>query len=123
MLDVERQLGGPAEGESAPSQDSLTAVLPSGATPPPHSGGARRCESPSPSTQHYTKQHSNGSLSTRVVEQEARRYESVIVEQYGGIELLLAAVGDEGTIGRNEPGSSLTSSTRIKVGNVLGSRR
>ncbi len=47
-------------------------------------------------------------------EEECRRYEEKI-KQYGGIELFLGGIGPDGHIAFNEPGSSLTSRTRIKT--------
>lgn len=48
------------------------------------------------------------------VEEECRRYEEKIAS-YGGIDLFLGGVGPDGHIAFNEPGSSLTSRTRIKT--------
>lgn len=45
---------------------------------------------------------------------ECERYEEKIIEQ-GGIELFLGGMGEDGHIAFNEPGSSLTSRTRIKT--------
>ncbi|KAI6007803.1 hypothetical protein F5J12DRAFT_938822 [Pisolithus orientalis] len=45
---------------------------------------------------------------------ECNAYESRI-KQYGGIELFLAGIGEDGHIAFNEPGSSLASRTRIKT--------
>lgn len=45
---------------------------------------------------------------------ECRRYEEKI-ESYGGIDLFMGGVGPDGHIAFNEPGSSLTSKTRIKT--------
>ena len=45
---------------------------------------------------------------------ECRDYEARIAE-YGGIELFLGGIGPDGHIAFNEPGSSLTSRTRIKT--------
>lgn len=47
-------------------------------------------------------------------EQECQRYEQKIAS-YGGIDLFLGGVGPDGHIAFNEPGSSLTSRTRIKT--------
>lgn len=44
---------------------------------------------------------------------ECKRYEDKIAS-YGGIELFLGGIGPDGHIAFNEPGSSLTSRTRIK---------
>ena len=46
--------------------------------------------------------------------QECRRYEDKIAA-YGGIDLFLGGVGPDGHIAFNEPGSSLTSRTRMKT--------
>lgn len=46
--------------------------------------------------------------------EECRRYEEKI-ESYGGIDLFLGGVGPDGHIAFNEPGSSLTSKTRMKT--------
>ncbi|KAG6332545.1 hypothetical protein ID866_6544 [Astraeus odoratus] len=45
---------------------------------------------------------------------ECNSYETLI-KQYGGIELFLAGIGEDGHIAFNEPGSSLASRTRIKT--------
>jgi glucosamine-6-phosphate isomerase len=45
---------------------------------------------------------------------ECKRYEDKI-KQYGGIMLFLAGIGPDGHIAFNEPGSSLSSRTRIKT--------
>ena len=45
---------------------------------------------------------------------ECRRYEEKI-KSYGGIQLFLAGIGPDGHIAFNEPGSSLSSRTRIKT--------
>ena len=45
---------------------------------------------------------------------ECDRYEKQILF-YGGIELFLAGIGADGHIAFNEPGSSLTSRTRVKT--------
>ena len=45
---------------------------------------------------------------------ESRAYEAAI-KSYGGIELLLAGIGEDGHIAFNEPGSSLSSRTRMKT--------
>jgi glucosamine-6-phosphate deaminase len=45
---------------------------------------------------------------------ECRAYEAAI-KSYGGIELLLAGIGEDGHIAFNEPGSSLSSRTRMKT--------
>ncbi|KAG1722290.1 uncharacterized protein EDB91DRAFT_1088197 [Suillus paluster] len=45
---------------------------------------------------------------------ECNAYESRI-KQYGGIELFLGGIGEDGHIAFNEPGSSLASRTRIKT--------
>lgn len=47
-------------------------------------------------------------------EEECRKYEEKI-ESYGGIDLFLGGVGPDGHIAFNEPGSSLTSRTRMKT--------
>lgn len=47
-------------------------------------------------------------------EEECRRYEEKI-ESYGGIDLFLGGVGPDGHIAFNEPGSALTSRTRMKT--------
>ncbi len=48
------------------------------------------------------------------LEQECRDYEQKI-EHYGGINLFLGGVGSDGHIAFNEPGSSLSSRTRLKT--------
>jgi len=48
------------------------------------------------------------------LEAECARFESTI-KKYGGIELFLGGVGTDGHIAFNEPGSSLTSRTRVKT--------
>lgn len=48
------------------------------------------------------------------LEAECARYEAKIVE-YGGIDLFLGGIGPDGHIAFNEPGSSLTSRTRVKT--------
>ena len=48
------------------------------------------------------------------LEAECRRFEEKI-ESYGGIDLFMGGVGPDGHIAFNEPGSSLTSRTRIKT--------
>ncbi|TFK23683.1 glucosamine-6-phosphate isomerase [Coprinopsis marcescibilis] len=48
------------------------------------------------------------------------------IKQYGGVELFLAGIGEDGHIAFNEPGSSLTSRTRIKTlayGTILANAR
>ena len=45
---------------------------------------------------------------------ECKAYEAKI-KSYGGIELLLGGIGEDGHIAFNEPGSSLASRTRIKT--------
>lgn len=45
---------------------------------------------------------------------ECRRYEDKIAS-YGGIDLFIGGVGEDGHIAFNEPGSSLTSRTRVKT--------
>ena len=47
-------------------------------------------------------------------EAECRNYEEKIA-QYGGIDLFLGGIGPDGHIAFNEPGSSLTSRTRMKT--------
>ena len=47
-------------------------------------------------------------------EAECRRYEEKILS-YGGIDLFMGGVGPDGHIAFNEPGSSLTSRTRMKT--------
>jgi len=56
---------------------------------------------------------------------ECNRYEQRI-KDYGGVELFLAGIGEDGHIAFNEPGSSLTSRTRIKTlayGTILANAR
>jgi glucosamine-6-phosphate deaminase len=48
------------------------------------------------------------------LEQECRDYEFKI-ESYGGVELFMGGVGEDGHIAFNEPGSSLKSRTRVKT--------
>ncbi|MGB9747944.1 MAG: glucosamine-6-phosphate deaminase [Bacteroidales bacterium] len=48
------------------------------------------------------------------LEAECRSYEERM-KQYGGIDLFLGGIGPDGHIAFNEPGSSLTSRTRIKT--------
>ncbi|ORZ22369.1 glucosamine-6-phosphate isomerase [Absidia repens] len=48
------------------------------------------------------------------LDEECRRYEAAIVK-VGGIELFLGGIGPDGHIAFNEPGSSLTSRTRVKT--------
>ncbi len=48
------------------------------------------------------------------VERECQRYEEKI-KSYGGIHLFMGGVGSDGHIAFNEPGSSLTSRTRVKT--------
>jgi glucosamine-6-phosphate deaminase len=48
------------------------------------------------------------------LEKECRDYENKI-NRYGGVELFLGGMGPDGHIAFNEPGSSLTSRTRIKT--------
>jgi glucosamine-6-phosphate isomerase/glucokinase len=48
------------------------------------------------------------------LEAEAQRYEAKIAS-YGGIDLFLCGVGVDGHLAFNEPGSSLTSRTRVKT--------
>lgn len=48
------------------------------------------------------------------LEDECARYEKAIVDN-GGIELFLGGIGPDGHIAFNEPGSSLTSRTRVKT--------
>ncbi len=48
------------------------------------------------------------------LEAEAERYEEKIAS-YGGIHLFLGGIGPDGHIAFNEPGSSLTSRTRVKT--------
>ena len=45
---------------------------------------------------------------------ECKEYEEKI-KKYGGIELFLGGIGEDGHIAFNEPGSSLASRTRIKT--------
>ncbi|MBR7157405.1 MAG: glucosamine-6-phosphate deaminase [Bacteroidales bacterium] len=47
-------------------------------------------------------------------EKECQRYEEKI-KSYGGIQLFMGGIGPDGHIAFNEPGSSLTSRTRIKT--------
>lgn len=48
------------------------------------------------------------------LEEECRQYEAEI-ERYGGIDLFMGGIGPDGHIAFNEPGSSLTSRTRVKT--------
>lgn len=48
------------------------------------------------------------------LDEECRRYEEKI-KKYGGIELFLGGIGPDGHIAFNEPGSSLSSRTRVKT--------
>lgn len=48
------------------------------------------------------------------LEDECRRFEEKI-KSYGGIDLFMGGVGPDGHIAFNEPGSSLTSRTRVKT--------
>ena len=48
------------------------------------------------------------------LEAECQRYEDKI-QSYGGIELFMGGIGPDGHIAFNEPGSSLTSRTRVKT--------
>lgn len=48
------------------------------------------------------------------LEAECQRYEDKI-KSYGGIELFMGGIGPDGHIAFNEPGSSLTSRTRVKT--------
>jgi glucosamine-6-phosphate deaminase len=48
------------------------------------------------------------------LEVECRRYEAEITK-HGGVELFLSGIGPDGHIAFNEPGSSLTSRTRVKT--------
>jgi glucosamine-6-phosphate deaminase len=48
------------------------------------------------------------------LEEECTRYEDKI-EDYGGIDLFLGGIGPDGHIAFNEPGSSLSSRTRVKT--------
>ncbi|KAI7868269.1 hypothetical protein BDF14DRAFT_1794700 [Spinellus fusiger] len=48
------------------------------------------------------------------LDEECRRFETEIV-RLGGIELFLGGIGPDGHIAFNEPGSSLTSRTRVKT--------
>ncbi len=48
------------------------------------------------------------------LEAECRRYEQKIT-QYGGVEIFIGGIGPDGHIAFNEPGSSLSSKTRIKT--------
>jgi len=45
---------------------------------------------------------------------ECRSYEEKI-RRYGGVELFLGGIGEDGHIAFNEPGSSLASRTRVKT--------
>ena len=54
----------------------------------------------------------NGNAETP--EEECRKYEEKIAS-YGGIDLFMGGVGPDGHIAFNEPGSSLTSRTRMKT--------
>jgi len=54
----------------------------------------------------------NGNASD--LEKECKEYEERI-EKYGGIDLFLGGIGPDGHIAFNEPGSSLTSRTRLKT--------
>ena len=48
------------------------------------------------------------------ISEECSKYESAI-KKYGGIDLQILGIGSDGHIGFNEPGSSLSSRTRIKT--------
>lgn len=48
------------------------------------------------------------------LDMECRRYEAKIVK-HGGVELFIGGIGPDGHIAFNEPGSSLTSRTRVKT--------
>ena len=48
------------------------------------------------------------------LEMECKRYEDKI-KSYGGIDLFMGGIGPDGHIAFNEPGSSLTSRTRVKT--------
>ena len=48
------------------------------------------------------------------LDKECRDYE-MLIQQYGGIDLFLGGMGPDGHIAFNEPGSSLTSRTRLKT--------
>ena len=48
------------------------------------------------------------------LEAECQRYEEKI-KSYGGIDLFMGGIGPDGHIAFNEPGSSLTSRTRVKT--------
>ncbi|CAG8830951.1 5322_t:CDS:2, partial [Racocetra persica] len=48
------------------------------------------------------------------LEEECRKYEDKI-KSFGGVELFLGGIGPDGHIAFNEPGSSLTSRTRVKT--------
>ena len=48
------------------------------------------------------------------LESECARYEAKI-QSYGGIDLFMGGIGPDGPIAFNEPGSSLTSRTRVKT--------
>ncbi|WP_159714208.1 glucosamine-6-phosphate deaminase [Blochmannia endosymbiont of Camponotus nipponensis] len=50
---------------------------------------------------------------TNDIKNECKQYEEKI-KSYGGIDLLIGGVGSDGHLAFNEPGSSLTSRTRIK---------
>lgn len=54
----------------------------------------------------------NGEASS--IDAEARRYDAVIAAA-GGVDVQLLGIGTDGHIGFNEPGSSLTSRTRVKT--------
>lgn len=54
----------------------------------------------------------NGNASN--VDEECRQYEEKI-KSFGGVELFIGGVGEDGHIAFNEPGSSLESRTRIKT--------
>ena len=54
----------------------------------------------------------NGNAKDLVI--ECKRYEDKI-DSYGGIHLFIGGIGPDGHIAFNEPGSSLTSKTRIKT--------
>jgi len=51
---------------------------------------------------------------TKDIEKECKLYEEAIAKE-GGIELFLGGMGSDGHIAFNEPGSSLTSRTRVKT--------
>ena len=42
-------------------------------------------------------------------------FKNVVIKRYGGIELFLGGIGPDGHIAFNEPGSSLSSRTRVKT--------